>query len=463
MPPCGPSSCAGSSRSTVCPPRRVACARRSGRTTRPSRRRISDGRGSLSRRPRRRRCPCANGCAGDGRRLSRRLESLPPFWLAFTLTLTETVGGGVLALPIAFAGFGPAGAIVLLVVFGVLNMLTVAALVESITRDGRMRYGNSYLGRLIGDYLGRPGLAILVPTLFILDAVGFSVALIGFGTTLAGVTGLSVLVWAAALFAVVVVILWRGSLDATVAVAVAVGSINLLLLLVDLGDRLRKRATGRPDGGGHQPADLRCLDPGADLRRGSCRVLRPHIGRARRQGRPRPRPERAAPPGGQRGRDAGRDGDLHRLRPGRHRRGRSERARRLRRHCADTAGSTRRADHRCPRDRVHRPRCRPQRGLSRARGLQPDLRHPDRRAQRAAGPPARPRAACREGRGLRGRSRSPAGHLPRRGGAPRPRLDLVHGTAQPGRHADPAAPGRRLPDAPARRRTSPRRSACPAG
>ena len=42
--------------------------------------------------------------------VSRRLESLPPFWLAFTLTLTETVGVGVLALPIAFAGFGAAGA-----------------------------------------------------------------------------------------------------------------------------------------------------------------------------------------------------------------------------------------------------------------------------------------------------------------------------------------------------------------
>ena len=123
---------------------------------------------------------------------SRRLESLPPFWLAFTLTLTETVGGGVLALPIAFAGFGPVGATVLLIVFGILNTLTIAALVESITRDGAMRYGNSFIGRLIRDYLGRPGLAIAVPTLFVLDTVGFSVALIGFGPTVGGVTGMPV-------------------------------------------------------------------------------------------------------------------------------------------------------------------------------------------------------------------------------------------------------------------------------
>ena len=163
---------------------------------------------------------------------SRRLESLPPFWMAFVLTLTETVGGGVLALPIAFAGFGPVGATVLLIVFGVLNVLTLAALVESITRDGEMRYGDAFLGRLIGDYLGRLGLAISVPALMLFDVIGFSVALIGFGTTVGGVTGLPSAVWAAALFVVVAGILWRGTVNATVAVAVAVGSINLFLLIV---------------------------------------------------------------------------------------------------------------------------------------------------------------------------------------------------------------------------------------
>ncbi len=43
---------------------------------------------------------------------------------------------------------------------------------------------------------------------------------------------MSVLLWAGALFLVVMAILWRGTLDATVAVAVAVGSINILLLLL---------------------------------------------------------------------------------------------------------------------------------------------------------------------------------------------------------------------------------------
>jgi amino acid permease len=91
---------------------------------------------------------------------------------------------------IAFAGFGPVGATALLIVFGILNTLTIAALVEAITRDGEMRYGDAFLGRLIGDYLGRPGLAVSIPTVLVLDIVGFSVALIGFGTTVGGVTGM---------------------------------------------------------------------------------------------------------------------------------------------------------------------------------------------------------------------------------------------------------------------------------
>jgi amino acid permease len=164
--------------------------------------------------------------------VSRRLEDLPPFWLAYALTLTETVGGGILALPIAFAGFGPVGAAGLLVVFGVINALTVAALVESITRNGNMRYGNAYFGRLIADFLGRPGTFVAMPALFALDAVGFLVALVAFGTTMAGMTGLPVVVGAAILFTLVAATLWRGSFDATVALAVGVGIVNLVLILL---------------------------------------------------------------------------------------------------------------------------------------------------------------------------------------------------------------------------------------
>ena len=197
------------------------------------------------------------------------------------------MGAGVLALPIALAGFGPIEPTSLLLVFGVLNVLTIAALVESITRDGRMRYGNAFLGRLIGDYLGRPGLAIAVPTVIILDAVGFSVALIGFGSTLAGVTGVSVVIWAGLLFAVVMAILWRGTLDATVAVAVArrdrsTSSCCCAISVIAF-------ANARPDafaaGRRHRDRVRRDL-PRAHLRRGPRRLFRAHLGRAFRQGRP---------------------------------------------------------------------------------------------------------------------------------------------------------------------------------
>jgi amino acid permease len=163
-------------------------------------------------------------------RAAARIEGLPAFWLALALTLTETVGGGILALPIAFAGLGVWAAAALLVVFGIVNVLTVAALVEGITRNGNMRYGSSYFGRLVGDYLGRPGNAVLTPALFLLNAVGFVVALVGFGSTLAGATGLPIGGWAALLFAVNLVFLWRGSFNATVASALLVGVVNIALI-----------------------------------------------------------------------------------------------------------------------------------------------------------------------------------------------------------------------------------------
>ena len=73
--------------------------------------------------------------------LTRRLEQLPPFWIVFALTLTETVGGNILAMPIALASVGPLAGLALLVVIGAVHMLTIAALAEAITRNGSVRTG----------------------------------------------------------------------------------------------------------------------------------------------------------------------------------------------------------------------------------------------------------------------------------------------------------------------------------
>jgi amino acid permease len=164
-------------------------------------------------------------------RTSSRLEALPPVWMAFALTLTETVGAGVLALPIAFAGLGLPAALVLLVAFGLVNLLTLAALVEAITRDGTMRYGTSYFGRFVGEFMGRPGSAVVTVSMSLLNAIGLVALMIGFGSTLAGVSGLPAGLWAAVLAVAILVILRRESLDATVVSVLVIGGVNIVVLV----------------------------------------------------------------------------------------------------------------------------------------------------------------------------------------------------------------------------------------
>src|SRR5215218_7435967 len=148
---------------------------------------------------------------------------MSPFWTAFALTLTETVGAGVLAIPVALAGIGPLGAVVLLVVFGAVNMITVAAIVEAISRTGSMRYGTAYFDELVAGHLGPVGARLLGVALFALNAALLLVTLIGFGAILGAATGVSSLVWTAALFAVNLELLRRERLDATVASALVIG------------------------------------------------------------------------------------------------------------------------------------------------------------------------------------------------------------------------------------------------
>lgn len=164
-------------------------------------------------------------------RLAERLERMPPFWIAFSLTLTECVGAGILALPVAMAGIGPLGAVILIAVFGAVNVLTVAALAEAITRTGAMRYGSAYFGRLVGEHFGRSGVVLLSVAVFALNAAMLMVALIGFGSVLASLIGLPLWLWATVLFAANLALLGRERLDATIASAIVVGVANIVLIL----------------------------------------------------------------------------------------------------------------------------------------------------------------------------------------------------------------------------------------
>jgi amino acid permease len=163
--------------------------------------------------------------------LARRLEALPPFWTAFALTLTETVGAGILALPIAFAAIGPLAGIALLVVLGVVNQLTIAAVAESLARSGAVRYGNAFFGRLVAEYLGGVGSLMLSVSLALLCFVALLAFYIGTGTILADATTVPAMVWSALLFLIDVYFLSRQTLGSSIASALVIGAVNIAIIV----------------------------------------------------------------------------------------------------------------------------------------------------------------------------------------------------------------------------------------
>jgi amino acid permease len=161
-----------------------------------------------------------------------RLERLPPFWTAYSLTLTETVGATILALPIALASIGPLGGVAVLVALGLVNIVTIGCMAEAVTRSGAIRHGGAYLGRLVGDYLGATGSLVLSVSFFVLCLLILPVYYIGVSTTLEDATSVWAPAWVAVLFAADLYYLRRQSLNATVASALMVGMVNIVLLVV---------------------------------------------------------------------------------------------------------------------------------------------------------------------------------------------------------------------------------------
>jgi amino acid permease len=159
-----------------------------------------------------------------------RLEALPPFWVALALTLP--VGPGLLALPIAVAGIGAVPGIVLLIIFGLLNALTAAALAETVARSGTTRFGLGYLGQLVSEYLGNAGSLLLTVILTIDNFLVLIVFYMGVAGTLEGTLRLPAELWIAVIFAVGLYFLSRKSLNSTVASALVVTAIDVVLLVV---------------------------------------------------------------------------------------------------------------------------------------------------------------------------------------------------------------------------------------
>ncbi|MCB0208699.1 MAG: hypothetical protein KDJ52_05200 [Anaerolineae bacterium] len=163
-------------------------------------------------------------------RLAGRLENLPPFWLACILTVV--IGAVSLALPIAVAGIGPLPGVIMIIVIGLINMITIAAMAETVTRSSEIRFGSGFIGRIVDDYLGQTSSLLLS---IVLAAFSFGLLLVfylGISTTLEGASGLPAEMWMVFVFLIGLYFLTRGSLNATLALTIVIGLVNMTLLLI---------------------------------------------------------------------------------------------------------------------------------------------------------------------------------------------------------------------------------------
>jgi len=177
------------------------------------------------------RLPLRERVAWRRAQVSRWLENLPPFWTAFALTFTGTVGTTTLALPIAMAAVSPAAGMATLVGLAFVTILTIVGMSEAVTRNGPMHYGGSYLGRLVSDLLGSTAASVF--TLIALAAIVFAllVRFLGFAATLDAGTALPAAAWAGLLFLVNLYYLRRGTFESTLAATLVIGAVNAGLIV----------------------------------------------------------------------------------------------------------------------------------------------------------------------------------------------------------------------------------------
>lgn len=161
--------------------------------------------------------------------LARRVEAMPPFWMTFALNLPGAAG--LLALPIALAQVGLTTGLILLLGFGLLNMLTVAALAETVARSGTARFGLGFLGQLMQEYLGQAGSILMTITLALNNFFVLIIFYVGVGGTLKDATSLPAEIWIAALFGVCLYFLSRRSLNTTIATTLIIIFVNIFTLL----------------------------------------------------------------------------------------------------------------------------------------------------------------------------------------------------------------------------------------
>lgn len=162
---------------------------------------------------------------------ARWLDRLSPFQAAVVLRVSLSLPQAFLALPIAVAGIGPLFGVGLLIVLGLINMLTIACMAESVARSGSARYNNVFIGQLTANFLGNTGsilLTLAVVASFFLNLIA---SFMGLGNTLAGFSPVSPAIWVILIFLTGIYLLIRKPLNFTLTLTVLLALINIGIAL----------------------------------------------------------------------------------------------------------------------------------------------------------------------------------------------------------------------------------------
>lgn len=164
--------------------------------------------------------------------MTRWLNNLSPFWLAFILTITLGISSSVIALPSVVASVGPLIGLGVLLVMGLLNFLAVTSAVAATTNSTVQAVERSFFNQVVFEYLGRSGLALRAITLGTASILSLLGVFIGMATTLADLTGVPAIVWHPIFFILVVNLLWHGSLRLPIGLMVVVGGLQIGLFIM---------------------------------------------------------------------------------------------------------------------------------------------------------------------------------------------------------------------------------------
>ena len=164
--------------------------------------------------------------------IAQKLESLPPFWLATLMTIALGLPQAFLALPIATAELGSSVTIILLIVLGGINILTMTCMAEAISRSQDFRLGNTFFKHLAANYLGQIGSSALTVAVSVRVFLIVLACYIGLSTTMANFTAFPATVWAGLLFLLGLYVGSRPCLHLTLGLTIVLAFVNISILLL---------------------------------------------------------------------------------------------------------------------------------------------------------------------------------------------------------------------------------------